>query len=186
MERSHSSSPMSRARRSSSAGSATATPGARRPPRALPRGGRELRRARRRPPRRRVLRRLRGRRRRLHEAVTEAQRAFAAHAWPEGVELRVRMGLHTGEPTFRDGAYFGLDVHRAARIAQAGSGGQVLLSERTRDELDSIARARGSRRARAAGPRTSRSASIQLNVPGLPSRVPAAQHGSEGVSAACA
>ena len=68
------------------------------------------------------------------------QRAFAAHPWPEGVDLRVRMGLHTGEPTIRDGAYYGLDVHQAARIAQAGSGGQVLLSERTRDALDVIAR----------------------------------------------
>jgi DNA-binding NarL/FixJ family response regulator/class 3 adenylate cyclase len=68
-------------------------------------------------------------------AVTSAQRAFATHAWPEGVELRVRMGLHTGRPTFRDGAYFGLDVHRAARIAQAGSGGQILLSQETREEL---------------------------------------------------
>ena len=71
------------------------------------------------------------------QAVTEAQRAFAAHAWPEGVELRVRMGMHTGEPTFREGAYYGIDVHRAARIAQAGSGGQILVSKRTRDELDS-------------------------------------------------
>jgi DNA-binding NarL/FixJ family response regulator len=47
------------------------------------------------------------------------------------------MGMHTGEPTVREGAYYGIDVHRAARIAQAGSGGQILISERTRDELDS-------------------------------------------------
>jgi DNA-binding NarL/FixJ family response regulator len=47
------------------------------------------------------------------------------------------MGMHTGEPTFRDGLYFGLDVHRAARICQAGSGGQILLSQRTRDALNS-------------------------------------------------
>jgi len=72
---------------------------------------------------------------RAAEAVTMAQRAFATHPWPEGVELRVRMGLHTGKPTFREGAYYGLDVHRAARIAQAGSGGQILLSQQTRDEL---------------------------------------------------
>jgi DNA-binding NarL/FixJ family response regulator/class 3 adenylate cyclase len=71
------------------------------------------------------------------DAVCAAQRAFAQHAWPDGIELRVRMGLHTGEPNFREGAYFGIDVHRAARIAQAGSGGQVLLSSRTRDALDS-------------------------------------------------
>jgi len=71
------------------------------------------------------------------DAAAAAQRAFAEHGWPEGVDLRVRMGMHTGEPVVRDDAYFGLDVHRAARIAQAGSGGQVLVSERTRDAIDS-------------------------------------------------
>src|SRR5919197_883958 len=70
------------------------------------------------------------------EAGCAAQRAFAEHPWPEGVDLRVRMGMHTGEPTFRDGAYYGLDVHRAARICQAGSGGEGLLSQRTRDALN--------------------------------------------------
>jgi DNA-binding NarL/FixJ family response regulator/class 3 adenylate cyclase len=74
--------------------------------------------------------------RRAAEAITAAQQAFATHSWPEGVELRVRVGLHTGRPTFRDGAYYGLDVHRAARIAQAGSGGQILLSQSTREGLD--------------------------------------------------
>ena len=92
------------------------------------------------------------------EAVSEAQRAIAAHPWPEGVEMRVRMGLHTGEPTMRDGDYYGLDVHRAARIAQAGSGGQVLLSERTKNALDVIARARRSGRARAGRARRARAA----------------------------
>jgi DNA-binding NarL/FixJ family response regulator/class 3 adenylate cyclase len=71
------------------------------------------------------------------KAVCAAQHAFAEHPWPDGVELRVRMGMHTGEPTFRDGLYFGLDVHRAARICQAGSGGQILVSARTRDALNS-------------------------------------------------
>jgi DNA-binding NarL/FixJ family response regulator/class 3 adenylate cyclase len=70
-------------------------------------------------------------------ALVAAQRAFTEHEWPGGVDLRVRMGMHTGEPNIRDGTYFGLDVHRAARICQAGSGGQILLSSRTRQELDS-------------------------------------------------
>jgi DNA-binding NarL/FixJ family response regulator/class 3 adenylate cyclase len=70
-------------------------------------------------------------------AVVAAQKAFTEHEWPAGVELRVRMGLHTGEPAIRGETYFGLDVHRAARICQAGSGGQILLSRRTRDALDS-------------------------------------------------
>jgi DNA-binding NarL/FixJ family response regulator/class 3 adenylate cyclase len=75
--------------------------------------------------------------RRAADAAAAAQRAFAEHEWPEGADLRVRMGMHTGEPDLRDDAYFGLDVHRAARIAQAGSGGQVLVSERTRDAINS-------------------------------------------------
>jgi class 3 adenylate cyclase len=42
------------------------------------------------------------------------------------------MGLHTGEPLVVDGHYTGIDVHRASRIADAGHGGQVLLSQSTR------------------------------------------------------
>ena len=61
-----------------------------------------------------------------------AQRALAAHEWPGGSEVRVRMGLHTGEPSVGDEGYLGLDVVRAARICSAGHGGQVLLSETTR------------------------------------------------------
>jgi predicted ATPase/class 3 adenylate cyclase len=66
-------------------------------------------------------------------AAVQAQRALAATAWPEGVELRVRMGVHTGAATVRGGDYVGLDVHRAARIAAAGHGGQVLVSAATRE-----------------------------------------------------
>jgi class 3 adenylate cyclase len=61
-----------------------------------------------------------------------AQRALAAHAWPDGVDVKVRMGLHTGEPTVADEGYVGMDVVRAARICSAGHGGQILLSESTR------------------------------------------------------
>jgi class 3 adenylate cyclase len=62
----------------------------------------------------------------------EAQRALADHAWPEDAAVRVRMGLHTGEPVVGDQGYTGIDVVRAARIAAVGRGGQVLLSETTR------------------------------------------------------
>jgi class 3 adenylate cyclase len=61
-----------------------------------------------------------------------AQRALSAHDWPDGAEVRVRMGLHTGEPSVGDEGYLGLDVVRAARICSAGHGGQILLSETTR------------------------------------------------------
>src|SRR5437764_9324765 len=64
-------------------------------------------------------------------AATAAQRALAAHPWPEGAAVRVRMGLHTGEPTRTGGRYVGLDVHRAARVGAAGHGGQVLLTQTT-------------------------------------------------------
>jgi WD40 repeat protein/class 3 adenylate cyclase len=72
-------------------------------------------------------------------AAAQAQRALAEHAWPQGVSVRVRMGIHTGEPWSGEEGYVGMDVHRAARIAHVGHGGQVLLSETTtalvQDEL---------------------------------------------------
>ena len=64
-------------------------------------------------------------------AAVEAQRQLATRAWPGGVELRVRMGLHTGAGILGGDNYLGLDVNRAARIAAAAHGGQVLLSETT-------------------------------------------------------
>jgi len=64
--------------------------------------------------------------------AVEGQRALASHAWPQGSEVRVRMGLHTGEPHVGDEGYVGMDVVRAARICSAGHGGQILVSETTR------------------------------------------------------
>jgi class 3 adenylate cyclase len=72
---------------------------------------------------------------RARDAVAGAvatQRALADHEWPDGAEVKVRMGLHTGEPSVGDEGYLGLDVVRAARICSAGHGGQILLSETTR------------------------------------------------------
>ena len=66
-------------------------------------------------------------------AAVQAQHTLAAHAWPDGVRLRVRMGLHTGEPQISDLGYTGIDVHRAARIGAAAHGEQVLLSQTTVD-----------------------------------------------------
>ncbi|MBA3375665.1 MAG: adenylate/guanylate cyclase domain-containing protein [Actinobacteria bacterium] len=70
-------------------------------------------------------------------AAVEAQRAHAAHAWPEDSAVRVRMGLHTGEPSVVEEGYLGLDVVRAARICTAARGGNVLLSGSTRALLGS-------------------------------------------------
>ena len=66
-------------------------------------------------------------------AAVGAQRALASQRWPEGVEVRVRMGVHTGEAEVRLDDYVGFDVHRAARICAAGHGGQVLISSSTRE-----------------------------------------------------
>ncbi len=75
---------------------------------------------------------------RAHDAVAgavAAQRALASHVWPEGLPLRVRIGIHTGEPTATGEGYVGIDVHRTARVMSAGHGGQVLLTQSTRDLL---------------------------------------------------
>jgi Adenylate and Guanylate cyclase catalytic domain len=66
------------------------------------------------------------------EAAVSAQRALRDHTWPRDAEVRVRMGLHTGEPAVGEEGYVGLDVVRAARICSAGHGGQILVSETTR------------------------------------------------------
>jgi class 3 adenylate cyclase len=66
-------------------------------------------------------------------AAVSAQRALASQHWPEGVEVRVRMGVHTGEAHVQLDDYVGLEVHRAARICAVGHGGQVLISGSTRE-----------------------------------------------------
>ncbi|HEY7599106.1 MAG TPA: adenylate/guanylate cyclase domain-containing protein, partial [Candidatus Limnocylindrales bacterium] len=65
-------------------------------------------------------------------AAVSAQRALAAEEWPADAPVRVRMGLHSGAGETLDQTYVGLDVHRAARIAAAAHGGQLLLSDATR------------------------------------------------------
>ena len=65
-------------------------------------------------------------------AAIEAQRELALHEWPEQVRVRVRMGLHSGEPKAGEERYVGIGVHRAARIGAAAHGGQVLVSETAR------------------------------------------------------
>jgi predicted ATPase/class 3 adenylate cyclase len=67
------------------------------------------------------------------QATAAASKAQAALA---DVDLNVRMGVHTGEPLLMEGSYSGIDVHLAARIAAAGHGGQVLVSQSTRELLD--------------------------------------------------
>src|SRR5439155_20786872 len=68
-------------------------------------------------------------------AAEEAQRDLAAHAWPENLPIRVRMGIHTADVNDSTGHYVGIGVHRGARIAAAGHGGQVLVSQATAELL---------------------------------------------------
>jgi class 3 adenylate cyclase len=70
------------------------------------------------------------------EAATQGQLALKAQPWPSGTEVRVRMGLHTGEVReTKDAGYTGLPIHEAARISSAAHGGQILLSQTVRDLL---------------------------------------------------
>ncbi len=61
---------------------------------------------------------------------------LAAESWPDGVSVRVRMGIHTGEPLVGGERYVGIGVNRGARICSAGHGGQVLLSNTTRELVE--------------------------------------------------
>jgi branched-chain amino acid transport system substrate-binding protein len=66
-------------------------------------------------------------------AAVAAQRALEEHEWPAGAKPRVRMGLHTGEAALEGGRYVGVAVHRAQRVSSAAHGGQILLSNSTRE-----------------------------------------------------
>ena len=67
------------------------------------------------------------------------QREVGAHGWPDGVEVRVRIGVHAGTPDWDGASYQGMDVHRAARIMAAAHGGQILTSAGTAAMLDGLA-----------------------------------------------
>ncbi|SRR6266511_476921 len=71
-------------------------------------------------------------------AATASQHAFAGMPWPDGADVRVRIGIHSGEAAAVEGEYLGLDVHRTARICAAAHGGQVLLSEAAHGALDGL------------------------------------------------
>jgi class 3 adenylate cyclase len=68
-------------------------------------------------------------------AALGIHRRLRHHAWPEGAVVRVRIGLHSGQPQLTDEGYVGLDVHRATRVGSAGHGGQTLLSEAAHHQI---------------------------------------------------
>jgi class 3 adenylate cyclase len=71
-------------------------------------------------------------------AAVDVQRGLADVEWPEGTQLRVRIGLHTAEPYLHESGYVGVGVHRAARICAAAHGGQILLSNATAGIIEDL------------------------------------------------
>jgi class 3 adenylate cyclase len=69
------------------------------------------------------------------EAALAIERTLQRRAWPKGVDVRVRIGVHSGRPTLTDAGYVGLAVHTVARICSAAHGGQILLSAAARDAV---------------------------------------------------
>jgi class 3 adenylate cyclase len=65
----------------------------------------------------------------------DIQLAMGVHAWPDGANVRVRIGLHSGRPTMTDAGYVGLSVHTVARICWVGHGGQIVVSARTKETI---------------------------------------------------
>jgi len=70
------------------------------------------------------------------EAAVAIQRAIQKRPWPDGAEVRLRIGIHRGRPTLTESGYVGLSVHTAARVASAAHGGQIVLSAAARDAID--------------------------------------------------
>ena len=69
------------------------------------------------------------------QAAIAIQRNVSRHDWADGIDLRVRIGIHTGRPTLTETGYVGLSVHTAARVCTAAYGGQILISSTSRDAL---------------------------------------------------
>ena len=73
------------------------------------------------------------------DAAVAIQRTLGLHSWPEDLDVRIRIGIHSGIITLTDGGYIGLSVHTAARVCSAGHGGQIVVSEETRAALEGSA-----------------------------------------------
>jgi class 3 adenylate cyclase len=74
------------------------------------------------------------------DAAVAVHRALAAHAWPDGVAVRVRAGLHSGRPTLTETGYVGLPVHTVARVCAFGEGGQIVVSDEARAAVERSSR----------------------------------------------
>jgi class 3 adenylate cyclase len=109
------------------------------------------------------------------DAAIAVQHQLLGHTWPDGVDVRVRVGIHSGYPTSTESNYIGMDVHTTARICSVGHGGQIVVSENTREAIKASApegvrfRSLGAHRLRGL-PGTL--PLYQVSARGLPSRFP--------------
>jgi class 3 adenylate cyclase len=71
------------------------------------------------------------------DAAAAIQRRVRSHPWSDGVQLRVRIGIHTGRPTLAETGYIGVAVHTVARVCSSAHGGQIVISSATRDSVGS-------------------------------------------------
>jgi class 3 adenylate cyclase len=108
------------------------------------------------------------------EAAAAFQRTLGSHAWPAGLVVRVRAGIHSGHPTLTDVGYIGLAVHTAARVCSAGHGGQIIVSADTvtacQRDLPAGIRFRSLGRHRLAG--LNEAELFQVEAEGLPAEFP--------------
>jgi class 3 adenylate cyclase len=119
------------------------------------------------------------------DAAVALQRELGARSWPRGLDVRVRVGIHSGYPTSTaDGAnYLGLDVHTASRICAVGHGGQIVVSANTREAVKASApdgvqfRALGTHRLRGL---QAPAPLFQIGAPGLAIRFPPLRTSSTG------
>jgi class 3 adenylate cyclase len=109
------------------------------------------------------------------EAALAIERSLRERTWPDGVDVRVRAGIHSGRPTLTDSGYVGLAVHTVARISSAAHGGQILLSAAARNAVGRSRppgiRFRGLGSHRFRGLREPQPV-FQVEAPGLPARFP--------------
>ena len=116
-------------------------------------------------------------------AAVAIQRAIGKHAWPDDLDVRVRVGVHSGRPTLTDVGYIGLAVHSTARVCAATRGGQIVVSSRTRAAVGGSApagvRFRSLGRHRLPG-LPERETLFQVQAKGLRARFPKAGTGRRG------
>ena len=120
------------------------------------------------------------------EAAVAIQRELAERTWVDGVDVRVRIGIHSGRPTLTDAGYIGLAVHTTARVCGAAHGAQIVVSAATRTAIGASA-ARGIRfrslgRARLPG-LPEPEVLFQVQAPGLRASFPALRTGHRGLRA---